>query len=632
MRRWIVRTDRSLFPIRPILVAAVIFSAAAVAVPGQSTTLRSVAHGVTPGAITAPLFVFDGGDTAKEELSLPGNGEVAGDDLRRSRDAATVTEPSRAIVVATEDRRIRLYGSDGRAFVATRTGIRRPAGVHAVEPGVLRVVSDDGTMTLYAYSGGVFTTKRVAPAFSTPDSVLPLIDYPPTETVVFPDRHENVYVLGPRGMITYVSATGTRLWSRRLPASVRSFVGDADGVYMGLEDGRVFAFLADGWGAEIHRLPAAVVDLAFRRDGRSNELVALDSDGALHRLVPETRGEGVRRQWSYDLGPRFRDGQTRFVSQRFAASIVVHAPGRGVVAITPTGERAWSYDVPGGEIVSAAHLPAAALTVVATDDARLVVIEARGGVASTLELSEPPLRIHPLEGAAQIFLEYPQWRYQIFAGFEVPDDVTRSGALITPPPVGTAGALDRLAEATFDGRSSQARLDLIESMERRVASAALFGRVATVRRITAHLAGEAYRGPIVRGGVVQNDFPTVRIAAIELLGAFGDAATRRVLEDIVVRDPDPSVAATALSTIGASGRGRIATLDAAFSRFERSPDRDRRILALGIVEFLEGFLPRTERERRRATEIAGAVAASDIPSTLRYRAIRALRPNQNRRE
>lgn len=105
--------------------------------------------------------------------------------------------------------------------------------------------------------------------------------------------------------------------------------------------------------------------------------------------------------------------------------------------------------------------------------------------------------------------------------------------------------------------------------------------------LLAFLATEPLDEPIRRAGELVNDFPLVRIKALELLGALGGASSVRVIRSVVLREErDRAVLAAA---VGSLARASIAFDDEVAGRLgallERmnAGDPDNR-LALAIVE------------------------------------------------
>jgi len=590
---------------------------------GAAATLIVVDSGVTPGMITVSPFLIS--YMTGRSGTGAGPQEVPG------------------IVLATEDRRVRLIDPDGRVVTTVRTGERSPAAIFPVATGILRVLRAGGPDLLVGYSGGRVTVAHPrAGAIGTDGGGGNGIEGEPV--AVYPDPEENAYLLYSSGAVAYRSTAGNVLWSRPLPAPVRSHGSDGSTVYVGLGDGRVFAFYPGGRGEMIARVEGAVEDVINVDDqGRSGQgrLAVLDSEGRLYLLAPHRDRGQWSIQWSTDLGERYRGTRGRFAEGGAGNEIAVYVERGPVSMVDRDGRVLWRRE-PGGEGVRSATILRPGGD--GTGDSFLLVIDALarghlysrdGAVATVIHLDGVPDRVVPFDGINRVFLGYPDWRYDILA---LAGDAV--GDATTSPPTRSAGAsrsggyagprnpsaLRRYADAVLSGDSHRQRSDLLDTLRSRLAGGRLFAEVAVMREILEDLSLEAFSDPVLRGGIVQNDFPAVRREAVTLLGELGDRSSRGVLVRVVRSDPDVTVVSAALAATARTGRDDGSAVIYGFERFRTASERDRALLAEGIIACLESTVPdqgeTVPAERRR---IAISLAGANIPRALRERATRVVR-------
>jgi hypothetical protein len=437
------------------------------------------------------------------------------------------------------------------------------------------------------------------------------------------------------------------LYERPLPAAIRSHTGDGETLFIGLADGRLFGFFRDGRGELLVRLPAPIVDLRAPVDGGSRYLLALDDTGTVYRLDSRSAGgtdqRELRIRWSRDLSGEIRGDGFRFAPSAVGGPVVVLAPGAGLGVVTPDGGVSWSRTIPGAGFRWAGGYAFPAAVVAVTSDERLFVFDARGGVVTVRQLQRRPIAIHPLPRRGQLLLEYSEWRYELIA---LPDrtDSTITGADASvapgrrlpdrPPSVFSAtassagtggdrsGALGALTGSVLDGTSREERRTLLSTLRNRLERESLFGAVGTFRAALIELSSEVYRDPRGRGGVVLNDFPTLRYAAVELLADLGDRPSRRALSAVIRHDPDPDVVAAALRAIAAGGRDDVSAVTIGYERFRRFSDGERVAVADALVRCMESVVPAPEVQGAdRFREIAVELAAAALPRSVRERAI-----------
>jgi outer membrane protein assembly factor BamB len=594
--------------------------------PLQTTPVLTVIDsGVTPGMVTVPPVVMN---------------YATG----RSRTGAVPREVA-AIVLATEDRRVRLIDPDGTIIATVRTGERYPVAVLPVGTGILRMLRKDGVDVLIGYFGGHATVVHpVAGGPGIGEGPGRGIEGDPV--AIYHDPEENSYILYSSGQIAYRSTGGNTLWSRPLPAPIRGHGSDGTIVYVGLADGRIFAFFPGGRGDLIARVDSAVEDVVIVDDGGGNgrrRFGVLDSNGRVYLLAPRRDRDEWSILWSADLGERYRGTRGRFAEGVARDRLAVYAERGPVTMVDLDGHLLWRRE-PGGEGVRTAAFIGQQGS--GAGDSRLFVVDAlgrghlfsrNGVVESVIHLDGVPDRVVPLDGIDRLFLGYPDWRYDIL-GFT--DESDRDATTIESPTArfgttsrgdGSAmpqnpGALRRYADAVLSADSYQQRRDLLVTLRSRLVGGRLFGELPVMREVLEELSTEAFSDPVLRGGIVQNNFPSVRREAAVLLGELGDRESRRILARIVRNDPDGTVVSAALSATARSGRDDASAVIYGFERFQRATDRDRISLAEGIVVCLESTVPDQREpvlaERRR---IAIALAGADIPRSLRDRAIRVLR-------
>ena len=522
----------------------------------------------------------------------------------------------------------------GQLVTEYRTGIRDPHAVLHLSGGVLQVVNSGGTPHLFGYYNGRFHGATADVSRTATDTAAPI--------AIYPDPHDNLYTLIAPGVIRYTSAAGRRLYERPLPAAIRSHAVDGETLFIGLTDGRLFGFFRDGRGEVLTRLPAPIVDLRVPLDGRSRYLLALDESGTVYRLDPHASGGGNQRElrirWSRDLSGEIRGGRLRFAASAAAAPTAIYAVGGGLGVLAADGELLWVRTVPGTGFQWAGAYEFPAFVTAVTTDGRLFVFDAAGELVAVRQLQRRPVALYPLPRRGQLFVEYPEWRYELLelrdrSAAAPPDENGETGAsrlpvlfsggtTISVSGYARSGALGALSGSVLDGTSREERRSLLKTLHNRLERESLFGAVETFRASLVELSQEAYRDPRGRGGVVQNDFPTVRRAAVELLANLGDRPSRRALAEVIRHDPDPNVVAAALRAIAAGGRDDVSAVVIGYERFQRFADRERAVVAAALVDCLEVVVPAREvHDVARFQEIAVELAAAAVPRSVRERAL-----------
>jgi outer membrane protein assembly factor BamB len=512
--------------------------------------LHIVYEGVGAGAITAP------------PIEIPGRGDG---------------EVRSVVVLATEDRRLRLLDSDGSVTGEYRTGIRYPLSLEVVWSGgvdtdtprsgsggtaILRIIADDGSAAVTSVYGGQLRGVSIIPPTPPGRHSGSRWKFDDSVVATHVDPTGNTLVFSSPAVVTYISTTGYVLWSRSLPAAVMSSVADDSGVYVGLADGRIFVFSGHGEGRLVARLGAAVSDIAMRTDRGDPYVAALTNDGRITRLDED--GAELSVVWATDLRPRIDGGEGRFVRPDTSGGIALFQRRGAIVSLDHEGNENWIVDIPGGGFEDVVALPGDDLLVGITTDRRIISIDAAGATVDVAGLSAVTMRVTPLPIQRRVFVEYPNWRYEVVQVEAEPttpppprSTAATTGRLYTGRNSGlreeSPSAFIRLAEATLASSSQRDRNTLLDTIERRIDDRDLFGRVDDVVDVLTRLAQESYGGPRIVGGVVQNNFPEVRTRAATLLGYFGGNESRHALATIVRYDPDVDVVAAALRVAGNAG-------------------------------------------------------------------------------
>ena len=569
--------------------------------------LHTVYEGVGAGAITAPPI----GITYQE------NGEL-----------------HNAVVLATEDRRLRLLAENGVVADEYRTGIRNPVSVAVVSHRrgggtLIRTTAGDGGVAITSVYGGRMWGASLVPPTHPRGHARGWGEIGASVVATHVDPTGNTLIFSSPPTVSYISATGYTLWSRSLPAAVTSTASDDSAVYAGLADGRVYAFLPHGEGIHATRLAAGISDIAIGTENGKPFVVILTTEGRVVRLDGEETELSVT--WSADLPQGTPGGESRFVLPFEPGRIVVFWRRGAVVVLDSDGGEEWVLDFPGAGFEDVIVLPVEGLLVGTTTDGRILSIDSTGAVTDVAALGTATTRITPLPLQGRVFLEYPDWRYEVVqgqprsaAGPVSAFDFRFSGSILAGTSgtrEDTRGALIRLAEATLSGSSRSDRSALLDALDRRIGERNLYGRVDDVIEVLSKLARESYGGPRIVGGVVQNNFPVIRSKAAGLLRYFGDRSTRQTLAMIVRYDPDVDVVVAALESAGYSGFDDAGVAEWGYQRLQAAADGERPVIAKALISFLSRTVATDREQANRFIEITANVAASDVPRGVRDAAL-----------
>ena len=527
------------------------------------------------------------------------------------------------IILLTEDRRARLYNSDGERTGSARTGLRRVAGWIAYGDAYLLIPQPGSRDELqWLVSAG----DRIAGAgrLLAVERVLP-------EGVRFlqMDADGLLYGLDARGGMLHASLTGGRLWERRLPDAPVSALAVEAGVAVALAGGRLMLLRGDGQGRELVDLQTPLETAVVGADRR--RLVLRARDGTVLGLrIPEDAPERAMRaaellRWTRLAEPADRDPAPAPVVHAVGDQWQVIYPVRdgGLEALDWNGRLLWSRRVPGVAIRRLVSLSPAPYLLLLDGDARLTLLDTGGSPVSTLQLKTMPARTSWTGPAGQLVVTYNDWSVEVYdlrlppAGTEEDPPRGASAPSRGPDPF---GALRARADAVLAGNSEADRAALLASLRSQRERGVLYGRVGEASSILAELLSEAYRAPQLRQGRVVNDFPDIRRGAVAELTQIMDRRSRSSLAEAVAIDPDPRVVADALRAIAGWGRA-AAVAEPALGRFRRAGRQGRLALAPALVDLLE-HSDLAVSDPAAAAAIVDQLIRSDVSAELRRRAAR----------
>lgn len=576
------------------IAAVVLFGQSLYLAAGEPMELRW--SGVTPGEISAPVTDIWISPGTPGTLGAP---RTTGGETR---------EGSPMLVVATEDRHLRVYNPSGEVVRTIRTGFRGTPVVIREHRDLLILLGDRGQMVRVDVQSG---------------SVVPLGTVAGTISHGWRDAGGNIYLIADRREMLHVSAAGTLLWRRHLPAHVRDAVDVRGEILVALSDGSVFRFDETGSGTVVYR-GVAVREMRPGGSAREDPVVGIiDQDSFLHILRRQENGM-LTVMWSREV-PR----ETRLYGSDTAGHYWLLEDRRTVRILTAEGEEAGRLSIPGVSFVDLA-VDSAARTAFVVDSAAVVRrVSPEGVVLQRLDLGDIPLEVTFNRATGLLVFQFSDWRYEVFgrAALEEPGadqwsfGVLRGASLAEARRAGARGSLAALAQTALGGTSRREREALLQVVVQRLDSRELYGNVAAARQVLGDLLSEGYRAPRVDRGRVANDFPGVRLAAVEQLARFLDHDSRRALTDSVRHDPVPLVVSRALHALAPYPRDEFLAVDHGMQRFRQATRQaDRDVLAEGIIAMVES-LPLS----RETIAIAVELSSAAIPGHLRQRALAAVR-------
>jgi hypothetical protein len=564
-------------------------------VSNDQLRLELVWDGVTAGAVTLPPW-----------------GVGVGEDSR--------------IVIATEDRHVRVVDPTGAEVARTRTGVRRPQAV-------LDEGSDRFLMVPEAATGRPMVRLHwTGRTLRTVGSLVPTDVLLSEESQdLYLDGGGLVYGVSPRGMVGHGSTVSGLLWDRRLPAQPRAGAVLNGSLHVATRDQRLFRFDTTGTGREVLRTDVVVAAMG----GSDGRLVLIDEEGNLSLVTTPSAPEAprdYRLEWTVAVGEP--DETIRFdpmvVMGSDGVEPMILAPSRdgGVTAVDTAGRILWRVRFPGNPIESLADGSGTMLVFLLDSEERLVAVDRGGAIRTVLQIDGEPTHLSWVAGAGQLVVTYPDWRIESF-GLATPSgvDPLRGSGISRPaaPPATTpeeqGGALRARADGVLAGNSRAERLALIETLASQRSRGALFGRVGEAQEILGEVMLEAFRAPTMGAGRVRNDFPAVRRAAAIELTAYMDRRSRALLSEAIRLDPYYPTVAAALEGFARYGVDDRSVLETANARFRTASAADRGILAPAMVSILEQTAV-VELQPRVASETVSLLVQSNVSRELRARAAR----------
>lgn len=569
-----------------VLVQAAIWALVPAApLPGQPTPADGVSlewSEVTAGALTAAPFTVEIG--------------------RRDR-----------VAVVTEDRHVRAFDETGRVIASLRTGIRAPLQPLSSEAGIVEIAQPDGRIRRFALGAGELGGAARHDGTAPDGAPIPEGNAAGWAR----DRLGNGWFLVPPRNAVYVSAAGRVLARVALPSRVTTLAAAADGMWVGLADGRIVLLGSGGGILDGPRLPEAVTDLLVGADARRLLISTIDAAGVarLHELHPNRRGAARERLIGRAVVPRgsrlqtIDDGGAGWIVEGGTAIAIGSAPVVVPQRLAPLAP---------ARILAA---PGTGALLVLAGDGRLLLVGPAGTGSTAATLRGEPSGAVVVAGRVAVW--YADWRMEVFAfGGSSAAAGAQSTTIAVEPPVAD-GALAILARAVLDGARRAEREALLDSFESRLREERLGGHLTTLHEASRVLLTEVYRGAAAGATTPPPvDLPQIRLRTVALLAQILDSPSRAILTETVARDPDPRVAADAVRALARVGLDRGTALEAALRRFNTGDRRTRDLLAAGIVSLLESGAPAPTALRLSA---ADAVIRADVARSLRERAAAALR-------
>gem|GEM_PF-5625981 len=512
------------------------------------------------------------------------------------------------VLIATEDRYLRTFATDGTEVRKVNLGFRATA----------LFIDEDKSIIAVSSSGRV---HRITPAGQTVQRLPSVFPGDRREEAAFSlDGAGNLRVRSSQRIDAF-SPIGTPIWSTSFPAPIRSSVQVSGSEVYGLENGRLLRIDDGAIGSSITVIGTEISVLARAGD---DSFVSGDTSGRISLI--NTAGVIA---WSYDTGGVVRRIQT---GDRFFAVI---APAGGatpdtILVLGSTGSLENTIVPAGGRIVFSAAVGNRIATL--SDAGVLTVSDYSGIIAETRISGSPPVGMYAT-GENTLIVSHENWLLEFFRldGERVtsrPDEALRDenrgtarGRAADPVPTGGSGPFVLTSDAILSEPGVVGRNRLLATIEERITSAALFGSLDSVRSVLVTLAQEVYRDPIYSGSAVVNDYPAIRMAAVTLLGKILDSPSRRALATVATRDPDHAVAAAAFTALGAYGfdpESRLA--ESALRRFSEADTAGKRTLSESVARI--AALPGAGTT---GLELLNALTRAPIPRDLRERAMRLYR-------
>jgi len=553
----------------PILLVLLVETT--LSVIAQPVQFRRLAQGVTPGAVTAPPV----------ELELDGR---------------------IGIVLSTEDRVLRFLEPETGFEIAVPVGFQVRVPVYRRDPPLFVLFGDR-----LAMSRADLSRRRSVPVRNAFDRSYgwTTVDRPGFPEARF-DRNGNIYLFSGTTRIVHMSAAGTVLWTRDLPAPPVAVVAGGGVVYAALENGLIMRFDEHGTGTSLIRLRALPVSLAYDHSSGAGALCISDKDGGLTRYTL-TDGD-PRREWTRLLDQSEGAAEPRILAVVEDSCFI--RSGDRLRAIDRYGRDRWTAEVSG-----AIHV---------IDRDRVLSIDRDGTVdivtdretRRIAELDASPEAFDLLPLSRSVFIRYRDWSWELRALEPVRDAPGPGYSPVAASREPNPTALSGLADLALDSSSAAQRDRVLSIVEERIESAELYGDVTTARRFALDLLAEVSRGER------SLDRPDVRRRAVSILAVYLDDGSRAALLRVVRDDPDTTVAAAAIHALAGWGIETADTAATVAARFNREGDRGRLVLAEPIVEFLESLVGSREEDLQ---QLAVLLAGSDIDPDLRRRAVDAAR-------
>lgn len=585
--------------ITTILVAAVIlqinaFTAAPDTIRSRDDYLRHSWEDFTPGAVSAPV-------------SAVWHGAANGSDRGRRR---------WALALLTEDRHLRLFDIEGEAVLELRVALRSAADLLQERSGAVILVDRFGTLRRVNLRTGT-VTEVIRTGMDSRHAWI--------------DQQGNFYMVSESGEIAHVSAAGNLMWRRTVPPPVHSVTTTAEELLMAPGDGSILSFDDHGRGRVLFRGEEPFREIHAATIGRRSVVAGMDEAGTLSMI--ERDGSGGRRLWSVHIG---RDSSIAAIDHE-GGSWVTTAADDQLLLVDQEGSPQFELKLPGTHPERIAIDTRRLKAYVVDSDNRIRTIGSGGRVEAALQLRRTPQSLDFLPQTGELVVRYENWLLEVFrtTGRSLPVEVSIGAHARPVEGERSPGALRTLAKSVMAGPSERDRVRLLDDLEERMRTAELYGQVSSTRAVLTDLATEAYagtsalRGDSGRGVPGGKDFPTVRRRAVELLGYFSDLASRDALTNAAARDPDPRVAARALELLAATGIDEFNALERGHQRFRVGDERERSILAPGMVAMLEALSGDSALHaaagRARIGQIALEIAATPLAEDLRRRAMNVAR-------
>lgn len=429
-----------------------------------------------------------------------------------------------------------------------------------------------------------------------------------------------LYVIAGSALLTF-APNGRRLWRDELPAAASSqlIIGPDGGPLVGLSDGSVVGYTADGTLSR-WQVPAGVPSVLASCAGR---VLAATAEGRISIIATDGSGPSTAAPGTLALGARPLAAAARGTAAGADGFYVLSAQG-SLVCIDGRGTELWRSPVrlDGGPAVLQSYrdrvvvLTTAAVFSYGLDGAEYRTLRLRntvsmpamaatgtvfaGGADWIMYAYRFERALSPLEAAAPPGIE-----------LERVDAVAKEESMWSPEPYDDTSSMNRLRDIEKSVGSGTIGVE--------TDAATLYLSAVALGRMEAPFgSGAAVPSPAPRGALP-------RAYACGILGMLGLPQAVPVLVMVFERDPDPAVRAAAAAAVASIGLDPEGIALGAFARATEGGRLDVRA-ASAVVDAIDGLYRASGALDDRSGIIALLrISGGDYPREVRSRAEQALR-------